>query len=62
MCIQAGVGFVVFSYLEQPPKDVKDGLPRLDDGRTIAHFESKHDMGVSYAADASAYCQKCCKT
>ena len=52
MCPQAGVGFVVFSYLEQPPKDVKDELPLLEDGRTIAHFESKHDIGVGYTATA----------
>jgi hypothetical protein len=48
MC-QAGIKFVVFSALEGMPTDVKEKLPSLGGGLTVAHFESKNAVSVSHA-------------
>ncbi|BDA46618.1 NmrA-like family domain-containing protein 1 [Coccomyxa sp. Obi] len=53
---EAGIGFVVFSCLEDPPADVKEKLPRLADGHTITHFESKAAVGRS--AQVQEYLKK----
>lgn len=46
---QAGIKFVVFSALEGMPTDVKEKLPSLGGGLTVAHFESKNAVSVSPA-------------
>jgi hypothetical protein len=46
-CAQAGIGFVIFSSLEDIPADAKEGLPTLHDGRKVTHFESKAAVAVS---------------
>ena len=39
--LQAGVKFIIFSTLETMPPDVMADLPKLKDGPTVPHFQSK---------------------
>ncbi|EIE19581.1 N-terminal nucleophile aminohydrolase [Coccomyxa subellipsoidea C-169] len=52
---EAGIGFVVFSTLEDIPEDAKKGLPTLHDGRKIAHFESKAAVAEYLAQSGLPY-------
>ena len=39
--MQASVKFIIFSTLETMPPDVQAVLPKLKDGCTVPHFQSK---------------------
>lgn len=43
---QAGIKHVVFSTLEEIPKDVKDALPAHQDGMVTTSFEAKAVIAV----------------
>jgi len=45
--MQACVKFIIFSTLETMPPDVQAVLPKLKDGCTVPHFQSKAKAQVN---------------